>query len=44
MIHDQFEDFAAALQPMQALMGLDLGEKTIGVARVRSDARHSQSD
>lgn len=32
MIHDQFEDFAAALQPMQALMGLDLGEKTIGVA------------
>ncbi len=32
MIHDQFEDFAAALQPMHALMGLDLGEKTIGVA------------
>ena len=32
MIHDAFEDFAAALQPMSALMGLDLGEKTIGVA------------
>ncbi|WP_171234553.1 Holliday junction resolvase RuvX [Ruegeria sp. HKCCA6837] len=32
MIHDAFEDFAAALQPMTALMGLDLGEKTIGVA------------
>ncbi len=32
MIHDQFEDFAAALAPMTALMGLDLGEKTIGVA------------
>ncbi|WP_170449523.1 Holliday junction resolvase RuvX [Ruegeria arenilitoris] len=32
MIHDVFEDFAAALPPMQALMGLDLGEKTIGVA------------
>ncbi len=32
MIHDEFEDFAAALQPMSALMGLDLGEKTIGVA------------
>ncbi len=32
MIHDDFEDFAAALSPMTALMGLDLGEKTIGVA------------
>ncbi|NOC82831.1 Holliday junction resolvase RuvX [Ruegeria sp. HKCCD6228] len=32
MIHDAFEEFAAALQPMSALMGLDLGEKTIGVA------------
>ncbi|GAB4506883.1 MAG: Holliday junction resolvase RuvX [Ruegeria sp.] len=32
MIHDGFEEFAAALPPMQALMGLDLGEKTIGVA------------
>ncbi|WP_170366396.1 Holliday junction resolvase RuvX [Ruegeria arenilitoris] len=32
MILDVFEDFAAALPPMQALMGLDLGEKTIGVA------------
>ncbi|MCG7521358.1 Holliday junction resolvase RuvX [Ruegeria sp. Ofav3-42] len=32
MILDEFEDFAAALAPMTALMGLDLGEKTIGVA------------
>ncbi|NOD62908.1 MULTISPECIES: Holliday junction resolvase RuvX [unclassified Ruegeria] len=32
MIHDVFEEFAAALSPMTALMGLDLGEKTIGVA------------
>lgn len=32
MIHDAFEDFAADLQPMTALMGLDLGEKTVGVA------------
>ena len=32
MIHDAFEDFAAALPPMNALMGLDLGTKTIGVA------------
>ncbi len=32
MIHDAFEDFAASLPPMSALMGLDLGEKTIGVA------------
>ena len=32
MIHDRIEDFAAALAPMRALIGLDLGEKTIGVA------------
>ncbi|SDW24884.1 putative holliday junction resolvase [Ruegeria halocynthiae] len=32
MIHDAFEEFASALQPISALMGLDLGEKTIGVA------------
>ncbi|WP_282151556.1 Holliday junction resolvase RuvX [Ruegeria atlantica] len=32
MIYDEFEDFATALSPMTALMGLDLGEKTIGVA------------
>lgn len=32
MIHDVFEDFAEALPSMHALMGLDLGEKTIGVA------------
>ncbi|WP_171173410.1 Holliday junction resolvase RuvX [Ruegeria sp. HKCCD8929] len=32
MIHDRFEEFAAALAPMSALMGLDLGDKTIGVA------------
>ncbi len=32
MIHGAIEEFAAALQPMSALMGLDLGEKTIGVA------------
>lgn len=32
MIHETIEDFAAALPPMQALMGLDLGTKTIGVA------------
>ncbi len=41
MIHDSFEDFAAVLAPMAALMGLDLGEKTIGVAvsdRLRSVA------
>lgn len=41
MIHDDFENFAAVLPPMTALMGLDLGEKTIGVAvsdRMRSVA------
>ena len=32
MIFDDIEGFAAALAPMQALAGLDLGEKTIGVA------------
>ncbi|SLN15034.1 Holliday junction resolvase RuvX [Ruegeria meonggei] len=32
MIYDAFEDFAAALPTTTALMGLDLGEKTIGVA------------
>jgi len=32
MIYDAFEEFAVALPPMTALMGLDLGEKTIGVA------------
>lgn len=32
MIHDQFENFAAALPSFGALAGLDLGEKTIGVA------------
>lgn len=32
MIHDAAEAFAAALPPHGALMGLDLGTKTIGVA------------
>ena len=32
MIFDVFEDFAAAVAPMSALIGLDLGTKTIGVA------------
>lgn len=32
MIFDAFEDFAASAPPMRALLGLDLGEKTIGVA------------
>ncbi|MGB5863700.1 MAG: Holliday junction resolvase RuvX [Sulfitobacter sp.] len=32
MIFERIEDFAAALPAMQALIGLDLGEKTIGVA------------
>lgn len=32
MICDAIEDFAAALPPMRALAGLDLGERTIGVA------------
>jgi putative Holliday junction resolvase len=32
MIVDDMTEFATALPPMQALIGLDLGEKTIGVA------------
>ncbi len=32
MIYEDIKEFAAALPPMQALIGLDLGEKTIGVA------------
>ncbi len=32
MICDPFDDFAAACPPMRALIGLDLGDKTIGVA------------
>ncbi|MBR9764780.1 MAG: Holliday junction resolvase RuvX [Rhodobacteraceae bacterium] len=32
MIHEEIEEFAAALPPMRALAGLDFGEKTIGVA------------
>lgn len=32
MIYDRPEDFAAALAPMQALAGLDFGDKTIGIA------------
>jgi len=32
MIHDLFDEFADALPPMTALVGLDFGEKTIGVA------------
>ncbi|MFP3383211.1 MULTISPECIES: Holliday junction resolvase RuvX [Tritonibacter] len=32
MIHDDFSEFAAALPPLSALVGLDFGEKTIGVA------------
>ena len=32
MIFEQTEDFLAALPPMQALAGLDLGTQTIGVA------------
>lgn len=32
MICDGIEDFAVALPPMQAVAGLDLGERTIGVA------------
>ncbi len=31
-VHDTMEGFAAALPPMQALIGLDLGDKTTGVA------------
>lgn len=32
MIFEDIESFAGALVPMQAIAGLDLGEKTIGVA------------
>ncbi len=32
MIYDEIEEFARAVAPMSALVGLDLGEKTIGVA------------
>ena len=32
MICDRIEDFAAALPPNRAIAGLDLGDKTIGVA------------
>ncbi len=32
MIHEDIEGFVAALPPMRGLMGLDLGDKTIGVA------------
>ncbi len=32
MIHDVFEEFAAALPNHRALIGLDLGDKTVGVA------------
>lgn len=32
MIYEDTAEFLAALPPMQALIGLDLGEKTIGVA------------
>jgi putative holliday junction resolvase len=32
VIHDEIADFAAGLAPGAALMGLDYGEKTIGVA------------
>lgn len=32
MIHDALEDFAAALPARTGIMGLDLGDRTIGVA------------
>jgi putative Holliday junction resolvase len=32
VIYERIEEFAAALPAMRALIGLDLGEKTIGVA------------
>jgi len=32
VIFETTEDFAAACPPMQGLVGLDLGDKTIGVA------------
>ncbi|WP_338016280.1 Holliday junction resolvase RuvX [Rhodovulum sulfidophilum] len=31
-VHDDLEEFAAALRPPTALIGLDFGEKTIGIA------------
>jgi len=31
-VHDEIADFAAALPPQRALLGLDLGDRTIGVA------------
>ncbi len=31
-VHDGIEGFAAAIAPQRALLGLDLGDKTIGVA------------
>lgn len=31
-VYEDIEEFAAALPPQRALLGLDLGEKTIGVA------------
>ena len=42
MICDPFEDFAATLPPMGALIGLDLGTKTIGIA-LSDGLRHSAS-
>ena len=39
MIHDSIEGFAASLPPNRAIAGLDLGDKTIGVAL--SDLRRS---
>ncbi len=32
MIHEEITDFAAAVPPGRPLLGLDLGEKTIGIA------------
>lgn len=32
MIYDEITDFAAALPPMRGVAGLDLGDRTIGVA------------
>ena len=32
MIHDAIEEFAASLPKHRAVMGLDLGDKTVGVA------------
>ncbi|NHX27452.1 Holliday junction resolvase RuvX, partial [Escherichia coli] len=31
-VYEDIAEFAAALPPMRALAGLDLGEKTVGVA------------